>query len=197
MSGPLYYEPGRLKHSVLTPQKCDAKRPCTTCIDANRATECEYDISGASSGPSDHPPFIFWNKHNPSGSRDAHRRWVVGGVDSEPTTDSVPAVTTTTQLQPRTGRVPPARVLIRFLSHIPPGPRLRMLNEEVRVHSFPRVALPHFSAISSLIIPSILPESRFASSSVGAGKFQLSDVALEDLNMKLYVPRVVDRRRSS
>ena len=195
MSGSLYYESGRLKHSVLAPQKCDAKRPCTTCVNANRATECECDISGASSGPSDHPPFIFWNEHNLSGSRDAHRRRVVGGVDSEPTTDSLPAVTTT-QLQPRTGRIPPARMLIRSLSHIPPDPRLLTLNE-VRIHSFPQVALPHFSAISSLIIPSILPESPFASSSAGAGKFQLSDVALEDLNMKLYVPRVVDRRRSS
>ena len=88
--------------------------------------------------------------------------------------------------------VPPARALIRppayncLLSYTPPEPRPRTF-DKIRTHIF--VTLPPFSAISSTIFPSIPPQPHVASSSPGTGRFQLSNAALGDLNMKLYVSR--------
>ena len=61
---------------------------------------------------------------------------------------------------------------------------------EIRTLNFPQIALPPLSAISSLMLPSIPPEPRFALSSLGGDRFPLSDTALGDLGMKLYVSRV-------
>ena len=77
--------------------------------------------------------------------------------------------------------VPTAGALITSLAH-----------NDLLSHTSPRtrVLLPPFSAISSLIVPSIPPDLHVPLSFLGAGGFQLSEVALEDLNMKLYVSSI-------
>jgi hypothetical protein len=171
-----------------TPQKCDANRPCTACIKACRDTECEYEIDSAPPGPSDYSRFSFWGDSGPSCSKDAHGRWAVGEVVSEPPADLPPNVTET-QLLPKI--VAPTRALIyppahnSLLPYTPPGPRPHTLGE---TRTRTPVTLPPFSAISSLIFPSIPPQPHVLSPA-GAGRFQLSDAALEDLNMKLYASR--------
>ena len=156
---------------------------------ADRATECEYEIGGTPHGSLDHSQFLFWNGPDPSGSKDTHTRWVVREAVSEPPTNLLP-VATKTQLPPE--MVLPVRALvIHSLAHnslLPSGPPPHA--NEVRRYNLPRVALPSFSAVSSLVIPTIPPESHDTSPPLGAGRFQLSDVALGDLDMKLYVSRI-------
>ena len=191
MSSCFHYQarvsPDRL---ILIAQKCDAKRPCTACIKARRATECEYEIDGAQPGPSDRSQFSFWDDHDPSYSTDAHGPWAVGEMVPGPPTGLPPNVT---EIQmPSPSIVPPARALICppayncLLSYTPPELRPRTF-DKIRTHIF--VTLPPFSAISSTIFPSIPSQPHVALSSLGAGQFQLSNAALGDLNMKLYVPR--------
>ena len=169
-------------------QTCDAKNPCITCINADKATECEYEISGTPPSHFDHSQFLSWDGFGPSGSRDVYRREAVEEMISEPPT-SQPPVSVRTRLAPET--VPPGRMLIRPLAYsllfcTPPGPRPRTLND-IMTHNFSQVTLPPFSVISS---PSVPPGPHVILSSLGAGGFQLSDVSLGELNMKLYVSQV-------
>ena len=57
-------------------------------------------------------------------------------------------------------------------------------------HNPPRVTLPPLSVLSSLIFPRIPPEPHVTLSFLGAERFQLSDTAMGELDMKLYVSRV-------
>lgn len=169
-------------------QKCDAKRPCTACTEARRVTDCEYETDGATPGLLDHSRLSFRDDLATSCSKDASGRWAVGEVVSEPPTNQLPPSVTMNQLQPE--MVPPTRALIclpaynSLPSDTPPGLRPRTF-EETRTR--PRFTPPPFSAISSLIFPGIPPQPHVVLSSPGIGQFQLSDVALGDLNMKLYV----------
>jgi hypothetical protein len=113
-------------------------------------------------------------------------------VASEPPTRLLP-VATRTQLPSET--VPAARALIRPLGHDSPPSYTPPLTQphtfdEVKKHKVYRVTLPPFSATSSLVFSIIPPGPHVALSALGTGQFQLSDVALRDLNMKLYVSRV-------
>ena len=169
-------------------QKCDAKRPCTACSKTRRASECEYEIDGVPP-PFDHSQLSFLGDPNPSCSRDVHGRRAVEGMVSEPPTN-LPFSVTRVQLPSEIA--PPGRALIyspiydSLLPYTPPGFGPRTFDEIRRRHPF---TLPPFSAISSLIFPSIPPQPHAVLSSPGAGRFQLSDAALGDLNMKLYVSR--------
>ena len=105
---------------------------------------------------------------------------------------SPPPVPTQTRIQPEI--IPPVRALTRtpahnVLSYTPPGLHPLVLNEIMR-HNLSRLTLPPFSAVSPLVFPSIPPGSHVTLSSLGAGGFQLSDVALGELSMKLCVSRV-------
>ena len=179
-------------NTARTPQKCDAKRPCITCINAHRTTECEYEIDDTPPSHVDHSQFLFLDWPGPSSSKDAYRRGAVGGMVSEPSTSRL-SVSTRTRLPPET--VPPDRALISpvaynsLLFYTPPGPRPYTLNE-VMTYNLSRVTLPPLSVVSSLVFPSIPPGPHGRLSSLGAGGFQLSDIALGELNMKLYVSRV-------
>lgn len=105
-----------------------------------------------------------------------------------------PPVSTRTRTLPEI--VPPDRALIRtpaygnVLFYTPPGLHPPALNEIMK-HNLSRITLPSFSAVSSLVSPSIPPGFRVTLSSLGAGGFQLSDVALEELSMKLCVSGVL------
>ena len=65
-------------------------------------------------------------------------------------------------------------------------PQLRALNA-AGAQGPPHVILPPFSVLLSLIHPRIPPEPHVTLSFLGAERFQLSDVALGELDMKLYV----------
>ncbi|KAF9645625.1 hypothetical protein BDM02DRAFT_491555 [Thelephora ganbajun] len=174
-------------------RKCDAKRPCTTCVETNSAPECEYEIVSTQPRPSSHHQFLFWNKPNSSSSSDtfARERWTV--EEAVPQISTKAPVATITQSNPEA--VPPARALIHSLSHLPPykppEPQPHTLNG-VRTHDPTRITLPPFSLLSTLIFPGIPPEPHVALSSLGPERFQLSDTALEELDMKFRL-RVVCR----
>ena len=187
MGGYFHYQTRVSPVGSYSPQKCDAKRPCTACIKAHRVTDCEYETDGATPGLLDHSRLSF-DDPDPSCSEDAHERWAIGEAVSESPTNQLPPSVSMSQLQPET--VPPARALIcppaynSLPADTPPGPRPRTFDG---TGSHSRVILPPFSAISSLIFPGIQPQPHVVLSSPGNGRFQLSDVALGDLNMKLYV----------
>ncbi|KAF9645913.1 hypothetical protein BDM02DRAFT_389138 [Thelephora ganbajun] len=63
------------------------------------------------------------------------------------------------------------------------GPRPHMFGA-LRAHGLPPITLPSFSAISSLIFPRDPTNPHVILSFPGTERFQLSDTALGDLNMK-------------
>ena len=178
----------RCAQTQHTPQKCDAKHPCTTCINAHTATECEYEIDDTSPSDFDNSQILFWDGPSPSGSKDVYRLGAVGEMVSEPPTSRLPAFTQT-RLSPKIA--PPDHALIRTIAYnsllfysTPPGPRPRTSNK-IMTYSLSPVTLPPLSAISSLVFPSVPPGSHVTLSSLGTGGFQLSDVALRELSLKL------------
>ena len=172
------------------PQKCDAKQPCTTCIDADIAPECEYETVNSRLRLSGEPQFVLWHKPCPSSSSDSSSQGCWDTGEAVPEFPANPPVTTVTQFLP----APPERALIRPLGsaglppNTPPEPR-PLTTDEVGTHNPPRITLPPFSVLFSLMFPSILPEPHFTLSLLGAERLQLSDVALGELDMKLYVSR--------
>lgn len=170
-----------------TTQKCDAKYPCTTCINAHRAAECEYKIGGASPGQLDFSQPSLWDGPSLSSSEDGYVHGAIGEVDSEPPV-SPPLIATRIRLPPE--MVPPACAPISPLaynsllsSYTLPGPQHHTFNE-IRTHEFPRVKLPPLASMNCLASSNVPPGAHVT---LGAGRFQLSDAALGDLNMKLYV----------
>lgn len=141
---------------------------------------------------SGHAKFVFWNGPVPSGSKDVSTQGcpAVLEVPGPPTKIHAAIIT---QSEPEA--VPPARALVRSLGHnslpscTPPEPRIHTLSQ-VKTHSPPQTILPPFSVLSSLLFPKILPGPHVTLSSLGAERFQLSGVALGELDMKLCVPRV-------
>ena len=101
----------------------------------------------------------------------------------------------TTIAPPGSEGAPPARALIHFRDHnspspyAPPEPRPRT-SSGVRTQSPPRITLPPFSVLSSLLFPRIPPEPYVPLSFLAADRLQLSDAALGELDMKLYVSLV-------
>ena len=110
-------------------------------------------------------------------------------MDSEPPV-SLPLIAARIRLPPEIA--PPVCAPIyplaydSLLSYTLPGPQLHPFNE-IRTHEFPRVKLPPLSPMSRPTSSSILPGPHVT---LGDGQFQLSDAALGDLDMKLYVSRV-------
>jgi len=167
-------------------QKCDAKQPCGTCVDTNRALECEYETAGVQPRLPGHAQFLFWNELFPSSSRDSFRgRWGTRGAVPESPANS--SVATVTQLLPEA--VPPAPALIPPLScgGLSPGAPPEPQSSTIEESRTPRVTLPPSSVLFSLMFPSIIPEPHFTLSLLGTERLQLSDVALGELDMKLYV----------
>jgi len=174
--------------STTTPQKCDAKRPCMTCLEANGAQECEYEILGTQPRPPGPTQFLLWNGPDPSSSGyvSAHECCAVG--EAVPEFPTQPPVATITQPGPEA--VPPAQALINPLGHNSPLLELQPHKfNAVRTHSPPRITLPPFSVLSALVFSRIPHEPRVTLSFLGAERFQLSDAALGELDMKLYAFR--------
>lgn len=152
------------------------------------ASECEYENVGPHPMPSDQPQFLFWDGPDPP---DSKARWTVGDTLPESSIEAQIATITSPALE----AVPPA--LARAHSHsldnlatsrASPEPQAHAINEAEACHQ-PPVILPPFSTLLPLASPAIPPEPHVTLISLGAEHFQLSDAALGELDLKLYVPR--------
>jgi len=110
---------------------------------------------------------------------------VEGAVPELPTNVSI-----ATTIQPEPEAVPPVRALVHSLgpNELPPEPRYTL--NEVGAYNPPRIALPSFSVLSTLVFPSIPREPRATFSFLGAERFQISDATHGELDMKLYAFRI-------
>lgn len=168
-------------------QKCDAKRPCSTCIEANCALRCEYQAITPRPRLSNRTQFTFLIEPGPSSLANVappgHQQDTTA-VRSAPAEQPV-------VINPRSipEPVPPARALIHSVgrnSHPPfppPEPRPLVLNQ-VRARN---PTLPRLSVLPTLVFPSIPPEPHLTLSSLGPERFQLSDPDQGELDMRLYV----------
>lgn len=163
-------------------QKCDAKRPCTRCVDAKRALECEYEGVDVPAGPSEEPRFLIWSKPDPSGSNDVS--WI------DEAFPEVSAEKPATILE----TVPPARALTHSFGRNSPS---HYASPKHRLHDPPHFTLSPISVPLSFILPRIPPVPHVTLSFLGAERFQLSDAALGDLDMKLCVSILLGDRRLS
>ena len=154
----------------------------------DRALECEYD---AVVGQTEHTPFVHWGEPGPSGwsgvsarEHEAIGRGVPGGF----TNTSLITVT-----QPTPELIMPTRTLIRSFNrnstslHVLPKRQLYAFTD-VKAKNSPHALPPPLSVLLSLKSSRIPPESHVTLLSLGAGRSQLSDAALGELDMKLYVP---------
>ena len=138
-----------------------------------RALNCTYEVVA---GPAEH---TIRDEPHPSCPNDisARERAAFG--------EGVPGVTTNTYLvtitRPAPNVVPPAHALACPLGH-----DSSLSFNGVKMQGSLHVALPQFPARFSLAPPGIPPESHVALLSLGVGRFQLSDAALGELDMKLY-----------
>ena len=136
---------------------------------------------------SGHPQLLYWDDPGPSRLEDVSTqdRRTVGEAGPQSPTDSV----ITTRLPPKTA--PPAQPPIHSLGH-GSSPSCGSLRPQaldlIETHNTSRV--PPFSVLLSLVFPKIPPEPHVPLSLLGAERFQLSDVAQGELDMKLYVSRV-------
>ena len=91
---------------------------------------------------------------------------------------------------------PPACAFINPPGHNSPLPWHALPNhwtqapDETKARNNPRVILPPFSVLSSLIPPRIPPGPHATLPLLGAESLQLSSATLGELDMKLYVSRV-------
>ena len=138
-----------------------------------RALNCTYEIIV---GPAE---YTTRDGSDPSCSSDIYTQ------EHEAVEEGVPGVTTSTSLvtitRPAPNVVPPAHALACPLGH-----DSSLSFNGVKMQGSLHVALPQFPARFSLAPPGIPPESHVALLSLGAGRFQLSDAALGELDMKLY-----------
>ena len=156
------------------------------CIKTNSVDECTYEVTAESQNRPTNPRFSYWKSPNPPNPMDAtsQERQAVGSV-----AQLAPILTpgaTSSRLGPILA-APPERALIHPLGrNFPPRPsesRPQVLNP-VRTRG---PTLPSFSVLSTLVFPGIPPEPRLTLSSLGADRFQLSDVIISELDTKLYV----------
>lgn len=163
---------------------------------ADVASGCEYETIDSSPDPPDRPQFVFWDEPDPPTSRNTSSQecWGIGGA--------IPGSSTNPQVAPITqstiGTAPTASALVHPLGGKNPplhGPKpwLHLVNL-VKTRRPSSMIIPPFSALLSRI-PSRIPlEPHITLLLLGAERFQLSDVAMEELNMKLYVPRFYQLR---
>ena len=146
------------------------------------ASTCEYELVDAPNSFLDEPKFIFWNDPDPSasGSLPSQRPCIVS--ESLIKTRFAPI----SPRQPALGPAPSALVLAHPLGQSSPPacgspePPPHAINETER-HGLPLAI--------SIISPGIPPWLRVTSSPTDPERLQLSDAALGELDMKLYVFR--------
>lgn len=184
---------GGFEQTAFALQKCDAKRPCTTCVEADNALECAYKVIDTRPHLPDHTRFTFLIQPIPSSSTNdtTQEHSPVEKVVRPVPTDRTSVASGT---RPIPESVPPASALLHSLGRNsqpvfpPPEPRTHFLNQvRVRDPQIPR----RLSVLPTLIFPSIPPEPHITLSFLGAEHFQLSDVARSQLDLKLYVCRAL------
>ncbi|KAF9785401.1 hypothetical protein BJ322DRAFT_827783 [Thelephora terrestris] len=158
-------------------RKCDAKRPCTTCVEANDALDCEYEKPFTGPRLFDRPLPSVSIEPLPSSSRSFTSQ---GHRALEEVVQRVPTrrpVATSARSGPE--GVPPERALVHSfgLDDIPHSP-------------FPNGAgtqgprLPPFSVLSAFLLSKISPEPHLTLSQLGAERFLPSDPAICALALK-------------
>ena len=186
MSNCFYYQAPIDSDAAPSLQKCDARRPCTRCVYAERALECEYEVADCTT---EDIRFVTWDGPNPSGSNDVtvQEHEIVGGFPEAFIESALVAIA-----KPTPETIPSARALIRSFgrdstsSHLSPNPQPHTI-DDAKAQCAPRTLLPPVSVLSSLRSPRVPPEPHITLLSLGTGRFQLSDAALGELDMKLYV----------
>lgn len=180
---------GSLQPSIPA-QKCDAKRPCTTCISAKNISECIYDSEKHPQSAGVYP--VHRADGHPSGQEP-------GGASPIKT----PAVTPT-DLPVEQNLIPPTSDAIEVATHdssalqTPEGgqdqiPHVRssgLVRVQVRGNSSGLHVSPDSSLSISAILPflfsKIPPEPRIPLSFLGGEKLQIqtSEAAATDLDMR-------------
>ena len=138
-----------------------------------RALNCTYEVTA---GPAEHT--IRDESDSPCPSDVSARGHEAAGEEFPGVTTNASLVTIT---RPAPKVVPPAHALACPLGH-----DSTLSSNGAKMQVSPHVALPPFSARLSIALHRIPPEPHVALLSLGAGRFQLSDAALGELDMKLY-----------
>jgi len=181
------YQVVGLAQPLISAQKCDAKRPCTTCTLANAISGCIYDDE---KDPQSGGPL-------PSGSLPSGRH--LGGAGTVDIPTDIP-IYPSAQLNPTPSTSGTTRVVAHELptlraftdDQVPPGPSSGLVL--VRRNSpGQRISLDSTTSISiaSSFMPSIIPpEPRIPLSFLGEEKLQVqfSETEATDLDLKLCVP---------
>ena len=181
-------------------QKCDASRPCTTCVVSKSASECIYD-NKAQLGPAN----IYASRRTPGLPR---RR--PGGADpvevSTITSTNSPTDVAFPNAAPPSGSnlLPSTSGTTLMVTHEPSAKRvfkagqvthgrssgfaLVRRNSPVQHHSLD--TNPSISILSSFLLPTIPPEPRIPLSFLGEDRLrvQISDITATDMDMRSYVP---------
>ena len=181
--------PAQAQHNCLT-QKCDAQRPCASCVETDSVLECEYQVV-----TTHNTQFTFLIEPCPSSSTDPtpQEHWAVANLAQDAPPEQ-PVVTT------NTGSIlklaPPACALIRSFGRNSRPPLSPLESPPHILNQVPtrNSTLPHFSVLNSLVFPTIPQEPHVTFSFLCPERFQLSDPVKGELDMKLYVYRVPSNR---
>ena len=149
-----------------TEQKCNAKRPCSTCIKGKNVSECVYDDED----------YYLPGLH-------------IGGAGTD-MLNQTPLASGATRVA-ITNEPAALRVLKLESSQIPQdrSPGLTLIRGNSFKHHTPLDSSPSVSIVSSFFPPTIPPEPWVSLSSLGEDKFQVqfSKTDVTDLDMKLCV----------
>ena len=175
---------------MIPAQKCDAKRPCTTCTLAHAISGCIYDDE------KDPQPEGFLPSSSTDGLLSGQRLSGAGTV-------GVPTVIPTyppAQLNPtpstsditRAVAYEPPILRVFTDDQVPPRPSsgLVLVRRNSLGQRIPLDSNPSISIASSFMFPMIPPELRIPLSFLGEEKLQVqySSTEATDLDLKLYVP---------
>ena len=183
-------------------QKCDGKRPCTTCVIGDDGTRCTYEQSQRSPRISTDRLSVAHNSEPSSQSVYTlpFKTAVNGFSFSEPqthTSSDIPLSTTSSlppPLAPRERPLTPMAQLPREPSpHVHgeimlgPSPDAAVRNTQAIMECIPRHTVPPFTVLPSLHFRTVPRPLQVPLSLIPPERVQVSPIARGDLDMTLYV----------
>ena len=168
-------------------QRCDAKRPCTTCIATKGVSECTYDSEKLPRSTGTYPVHRANGRSSGQDLGDAHTVDVPSSTSTHPPAKQNPTPSTSAVTGAMIHKSPAPRVL-----EADQGQRLAL----VRVHRNPSGqqvspdSNPSISLISCFPLPGIPPEPYIPLSFLGGERLQVqtSEIAATDLDLRWCVP---------
>jgi hypothetical protein len=167
-------------------QKCDAKRPCTTCALANSISECVYDDEKRS-----HPAGIYLKRRTDGHLSGQH----LGGADPV----EIPTVIST-HSPAESNPIPSTSNATRVVTYEPSSPQAFRADQVPHGHSsgvvlarrnsferqIPLDSNPSISIFSSFLPSTIPPELRIPLSFLGGERLQVQTFEIDaiDLDMR-------------